>query len=95
MWEHAGLVRNAEGLGSAASVLDAWGAQTRTPRTEHEHENENLLLVAQQLVAAALERRESVGAHYRSDVLTAPAGPALAGAAGTHPAPRTPEAVAC
>jgi L-aspartate oxidase len=95
MWEHAGLVRNAEGLGSAASVLDAWGAQTRTPRTEHEHENENLLLVGQQLVAAALERRESVGAHYRSDVLTAPSAAPLTGVPPIDSTALTPEAVAC
>ncbi|WP_019181171.1 L-aspartate oxidase [Microbacterium yannicii] len=70
MWEHAGLVRDADGLGHAASVLAGWGARSRTPVSEHEHENENLLLVAQRLVASALERRESVGAHYRSDAST-------------------------
>ncbi|HEX5728697.1 L-aspartate oxidase [Microbacterium sp.] len=67
MWEDAGLVRDAEGLGHAASVLATWRAHQRTPRTEAEFEDENLLVVAEQLVAAALRRRESVGAHFRRD----------------------------
>jgi L-aspartate oxidase len=67
MWEDAGLVRDAQGLSHAASVLAAWRAAQRTPVTEAEHEDENLLVVAQALVDAALARRESVGAHHRSD----------------------------
>ncbi|MFT4230571.1 MAG: L-aspartate oxidase, partial [Microbacterium sp.] len=51
----------------AAAVLAAWRAAGRTPRTEAEFEDENLLVVADALVAAALARRESVGAHYRRD----------------------------
>ncbi len=57
MWEDAGLVRDAQGLGHAASVLAAWRAAHRTPLTEAEHEDENLLAVAQALVDAALARR--------------------------------------
>lgn len=72
MWEHAGLVRDERGLGHAASVIAAWRAQERESRTERDLEDENLLLVAERLVAAARERRESVGAHYRSDA--APSG---------------------
>lgn len=67
LWDHAGLVRDEAGLGHAASVIGAWRAQHRTPVTEHDFEDENLLLVAEQLVAAARARRESVGAHFRSD----------------------------
>lgn len=67
LWDHAGLVRDEQGLGRAASVLAAWAAGHRTPRTEREFEDENLLAVAQRLVAAARARRESVGAHSRSD----------------------------
>ncbi|MBU4464885.1 MAG: L-aspartate oxidase, partial [Actinobacteria bacterium] len=52
MWEHAGLVRDEEGLRHAASVIDAWRSPGRAPRTEAEFENENLLLVAAQLVMA-------------------------------------------
>ncbi len=67
LWEHAGLVRDEAGLEHAASVLAAWRAEHREPATEHEFEDENLLLVAEHLVAAARARRESVGAHFRSD----------------------------
>ena len=54
------------GLEHAASVIATWRAHQRTPHTEAEFEDENLLVVAEQLVAAALRRRESVGAHFRS-----------------------------
>ncbi len=67
MWADAGLVRDARGLGHAASVLAAWTAQPRTPQTELEMEDENLLIVATALVAAALARTDSLGAHWRSD----------------------------
>ncbi|WP_349427895.1 L-aspartate oxidase [Microbacterium sp. LWS13-1.2] len=67
MWEHAGLVRDEEGLGDAASLIAHWRAQLRTPVAEHDFEDENLLLLATQVVAAARARRESVGAHFRSD----------------------------
>jgi L-aspartate oxidase len=67
MWEDAGLVRDASGLGHAASVIAAWRRDARIPRTEAEFEDENLLVVAERVVAAALARRESIGAHYRRD----------------------------
>ncbi|MDR7186557.1 L-aspartate oxidase [Microbacterium trichothecenolyticum] len=67
LWADAGLVRDEAGLGHAASVISTWRVQQRTPVTEHDFEDENLLLVAEHLVAAALARRESVGAHFRSD----------------------------
>jgi L-aspartate oxidase len=69
MWEDAGLVRDEDGLRHAAAVLAAWRAQPRTPRTEAELEDENLLVVAERLVTAARARRESVGAHFRRDAV--------------------------
>lgn len=71
LWDDAGLVRDAGGLAHAASVLAAWRAAPRDPRTEAEREDENLLLVAEHLVAAARARRISVGAHYRRDAAPA------------------------
>jgi L-aspartate oxidase len=67
LWEDAGLVRDEAGLGHAASLVAVWRAQHRTPLTERDLEDENLLLVAEHLVAAARARAESVGAHFRSD----------------------------
>jgi L-aspartate oxidase len=85
MWEHAGLVRDEAGLAHAASVIAGWRAQGRTPCTEREREDENLLLVAEGLVAAARARRASVGTHHRSDA---------AGSVSLEPLIAT-EAVAC
>lgn len=67
LWEDAGLVRDTAGLAHAATVLAGWRAAPRTPSTEAEYEDENLLDVAAALVAAAQARRSSVGAHARSD----------------------------
>ncbi|MEV4688815.1 L-aspartate oxidase [Microbacterium sp. LWH3-1.2] len=84
LWDDAGLVRDDAGLGHAASVISAWRAQQRTPVTEHDFEDENLLLVAEHLVAAARARRESVGAHFRSDGTPAEAPALLAAVRGAN-----------
>ena len=67
MWDDAGLARDAEGLERARETLAAWQAAQPEPRTRAEHELANLLLVGRMVVEAALLRRESRGAHYRSD----------------------------
>lgn len=100
LWDDAGLVRDEVGLEHAASVVAVWRAQQRIPVTEHDFEDENLLLVAEHLVAAARARRESVGAHFRSDGTPAQA-PALrattrgAAAPRAHTADLSKEPVAC
>jgi L-aspartate oxidase len=65
MWEHVGLERDAEGLGAASARLAAWTAPA--PRDRRSAEDRNLLDLARLTVAAALARRESVGAHFRAD----------------------------
>lgn len=65
MTAEAGMSRTAEGLARAASVLDGWLARSNTPAFRHS------LLAARVLVAGALSREVSVGAHHRAD---APAG---------------------
>jgi len=72
MTAKAGVLRNGVLLGEAAETLGRWDAVVRpgaVPAGGHarDHENRNLLLAAQLLVAAALARRDSLGAHYRSD----------------------------
>jgi len=64
MWESAGIIRDADGLQAAQAKLAAWSVQ---PETMHDRETANLLLLAQAVVASALEREESRGAHARSD----------------------------
>ncbi|SEB92739.1 L-aspartate oxidase [Arthrobacter woluwensis] len=61
MTAEAGMSRTAEGLSRAASVLDDWLARTDTPAFRHS------LLAARVLVAGALSREVSVGAHFRAD----------------------------
>lgn len=73
MWHHAGLLRTIEGLSDAAERLAGWSPAS-PPRTVREHEDANLLLLAQESIRAALARTESVGAHHLEPV------PALIGA---------------
>ena len=64
MWERAGIERDAAGLKEAALALAGW---TAAGGTTEELENSNLLTIARALVAAALAREESRGAHDRTD----------------------------
>jgi L-aspartate oxidase len=76
MTSHAGVLRSGELLAVAAETLEAWAGVVlpgtaavagETGLDPSAHEDRNLLLAAQLLVAAALGRRDSLGAHYRSD----------------------------
>lgn len=64
MWNAVGIERSASTLAFAAARLDQW----RPAGTSvHDLETANLLVLARVMVAAALERRESRGAHFRED----------------------------
>ena len=72
MWAKAGIERSQEGLQEAARRLNGWrgvDAGAKNVRLE-ELETRNLLELAQVVVAAALAREESRGAHFRSDFPT-------------------------
>jgi len=64
-----GVVRDAEGLGRASETLaDLWGlAVNLPPRDMGTYEVCNLLRVSRAIVASALARQESRGAHTRRD----------------------------
>jgi L-aspartate oxidase len=64
MWNAAGIERSAEGLRRATVQLSQWHSDSDTVEAL---ETANLLCLARVLVAAALERRESRGAHFRND----------------------------
>ena len=64
MWDSVGIERTGEGLEAAANQLRHWSGQSSSV---HELETANLLAIAQVMVAAALAREESRGAHYRED----------------------------
>jgi L-aspartate oxidase len=63
MWEKVGVVRDETGLTSAADELRRLAAQ----HPQAAGEARNLLNVGRLVTAAALERRESRGGHYRAD----------------------------
>ena len=67
MWRNVGIVREADGLGSALRQLVAWRDAQTEPATVREYEDSNLLVTATLLTYAALLREESRGAHARRD----------------------------
>ena len=93
MTSAAGVLRSGEQLREAEYVLAAWAAVVRPESVTdaadpREHEDRNLLLAAQLLVAAARQRPGSVGAHHRVDADTAATIPAML-AAPARAAPLT------
>jgi len=68
IWERVGIIRCEESLGYAKKRLSEWSfIQNKIPLTRRELELKNMLTVAQLMTEAALLRKGSVGAHYRSD----------------------------
>jgi L-aspartate oxidase len=67
MWKHAGLLRDANGLREAQRLLDALAAAMPRGLSRRAVEARNLHTVASVVVASALGREESRGAHYRND----------------------------
>jgi L-aspartate oxidase len=73
MWDAVGVHRSGNGLRAAASVLAGWTAPDVA--TVAAREDANLLDLARVVVASALARTESRGAHYRTDYPTTAAQP--------------------
>lgn len=67
MTEGAGIVRDAARLEGAAKVLTELSASSFSGNPVETAELSNLVLLGESLLAAALAREESRGAHYRSD----------------------------
>lgn len=68
MWERAGIIRCAESLREGKAALFSWRAIIgKQYLRRHELELKNMLMVADIIIASALARKGSVGAHYRSD----------------------------
>jgi fumarate reductase flavoprotein subunit len=99
MWERAGLVRDGEGLGVAASTIERLASRLRTAGVPgHRPLNtvwqdwlnlDSQLTAARLIVVSALARRESRGAHWRRDFPTPAASPPVSVrvAAGADGAP--------
>jgi len=67
MWDKVGIVRDGRSLAEAKAVISAWQASFGEPTDRPSHELANLLLCARLVTEGALMRKESRGAHYRSD----------------------------
>jgi succinate dehydrogenase / fumarate reductase flavoprotein subunit len=76
MWEHAGIIRNEDGLLSGLQAVQELQAKAQdidvqASRTERRYEWATnlrfMLTTAETILRSALERTESRGAHYRSD----------------------------
>lgn len=68
MWSGVGIVRSAESLKHAAKmVAEAENKLNFVPCTKDEIELKNLTQVAKLIAQSALDRKESRGAHFRSD----------------------------
>jgi len=67
LWEAAGVHRSGSGLTRAAVTLAGWRAVDRAEASVAELETGNLLDLGRLIVAAALAREESRGAHHRAD----------------------------
>lgn len=68
MWERVGIIRCAESLGEAKKKLEEWDFLLKsTFITRRELELRNMYEVSRLITDAALLRKASVGAHYRSD----------------------------
>lgn len=68
MWEKVGIIRCEESLTTARERIQEWLALAdRGTLMREEQELRNMLTVSRLITEAAIERKGSVGAHYRSD----------------------------
>ncbi len=68
MWSNVGIIRCAKSLTPARDWLNRWDfIMSGSFRSRREAELSNMLTVAHLITTSALERKGSVGAHYRSD----------------------------
>lgn len=70
MWNYAGLIRSEKSLNAAMSKIQELSKifeQTKSCSSVEEYEFKNMLITAELVIKSALSRKESRGAHYRSD----------------------------
>jgi len=75
MWQHVGIVRNESDLKTSLRELEKTRKMIKKTRTGNKINNDfiaawdvyNLLIAAEAVIRSALLRKESKGAHYRSD----------------------------
>jgi len=67
MWDKVGIIRSGKSLKEAASILATWESLLPQPSDRPSYELSNLVLCARLVTEAALLRKESRGAHFRTD----------------------------
>lgn len=67
IWDKVGIMRNRQDLTEAADILAAWQKCLPQPKDRPSYELANLVLTARLATETALLRKESRGAHFRSD----------------------------
>jgi len=67
MWDKVGIIRSGKSLKEAASILVTWESLLSQPSDRPSYELNNLVLCARLVTEAALLRKESRGAHFRTD----------------------------
>jgi L-aspartate oxidase len=67
MWDKVGIIRSGKSLKEAASILATWESLLPQSTDRPSYELNNLVLCARLMTEAALLRKESRGAHFRTD----------------------------
>ena len=67
LWGKVGIVRSGESLESAADMLATWEGMLPPTTDRPSYELNNLVLAGRLMTEAALSRKESRGAHFRTD----------------------------
>jgi L-aspartate oxidase len=67
MWDKVGIIRSGKSLEEAANILATWEGLLSQPTDRPSYELNNLVLCARLVTEAALLRKESRGAHFRTD----------------------------
>jgi len=67
MWDKVGIIRSGKGLEEAANILATWQNYLPQASDRPSYEINNLVLCARLMTEAALFRKESRGAHFRTD----------------------------
>jgi L-aspartate oxidase len=67
MWDKVGIIRSGKSLKEAVSILATWEKLLPQPTDRPSYELNNLVLCARLVTEAALLRKESRGAHFRTD----------------------------
>jgi L-aspartate oxidase len=67
LWDKVGVIRNQKSLDEAADILAFWQKSLPSPVDRSSYEISNLVLTGRLVTETALLRKESRGAHFRSD----------------------------